>query len=70
MSRLARKTVIATGAVGAPGAGMVSRFAAEGADVVIGSHREEQVTHLVDEPGRENVVFARTDVTNERRAAV
>jgi NADP-dependent 3-hydroxy acid dehydrogenase YdfG len=49
---------------------MVSRFAAEGADVVIGSHREEQVTHLVDEPGRENVVFARTDVTNERRAAV
>lgn len=69
MSRFTDKTVIVTGAAGALGNGMVRRFAAEGANVVIGARREGQVTDLVDELGDDRVVFAKLDVTDERQWA-
>jgi 3alpha(or 20beta)-hydroxysteroid dehydrogenase len=67
MSRFTGKTVIVTGAAGALGTSMVRRFVAEGANVVIGARREEQVTHIVDEFGGDRAVFARLDVTDERQ---
>lgn len=67
MSRFTNKTAIVTGAAGALGTSMVRRFAAEGANVVIGARREEQVTHLVDELGSDRVVFAKLDVSDEQQ---
>jgi len=69
MSRLTSKTTIVTGAAGALGTSMVRRFAAEGANVVIGARREEQVTHLVEELGSDRGVFARLDVSEEQQWA-
>lgn len=66
MNRFTDKTVIVTGAAGALGSCMVRRFAAEGANVVIGARREEQVTELVNELGDSRAVFARLDVTSEQ----
>ena len=69
MSRFTNKTAIVTGAAGALGSSMVRRFAAEGANVVIGARREEQVTDLVEELGSDRVVFARLDVSDEQQWA-
>lgn len=69
MSRFTDKTVIVTGAAGALGSGIVRRFAAEGANVVIGARSEEQVTGLVEELGGDKVVFAKLDVTDEQQWA-
>ncbi len=69
MSRFTDKTVIVTGAAGALGSSMVRRFAAEGANVVIGARREEQVTDLVEELGGDKVLFAKLDVTDEQQWA-
>ncbi|MFF7886183.1 SDR family NAD(P)-dependent oxidoreductase [Streptomyces sp. NPDC020794] len=66
MPRFTDKTVIVTGAAGALGAGMVRRFAAEDARVVVGARRREQVTGLLDELGTDRAVFAQLDVTSER----
>ncbi|MFF4731921.1 SDR family oxidoreductase [Streptomyces mirabilis] len=48
------------------GVGMVRRFAAEDARVVIGARQREQVADLLDELGAERGVFARLDVTSEQ----
>ena len=69
MSRFTNKAAIVTGAAGALGTSMVRRFVAEGANVVIGARRKEQVTDLVDELGRDKVVFARLDVSDEQQWA-
>ena len=69
MSRFTDKTVIVTGAAGALGSSMVRRFAAEGANVVIGARREEEVTGLVEELGGDKVLFAKLDVTDEQQWA-
>ena len=69
MSRFTNKTAIVTGAAGALGTSMVRRFAAEGANVVIGARREEQVTYLVEELGSDRGVFAELDVSNEQQWA-
>ncbi|MCT9108127.1 SDR family NAD(P)-dependent oxidoreductase [Streptomyces mirabilis] len=66
MPRFTDKTVIVTGAAGALGAGMVRRFAAEDARVVVGARRREQVTGLLDELGTDRAVFAQLDVTSEQ----
>ncbi|MER7178874.1 SDR family NAD(P)-dependent oxidoreductase [Streptomyces hyaluromycini] len=66
MPRFTDKTVIVTGAAGALGAGMVRRFAAEDARVVVGARRREQVTALLDELGTDRAVFAQLDVTSEQ----
>lgn len=66
MSRFTNKTAIVTGAAGALGGSLVRRFVAEGANVVIGARREEQVTDLVDELGHDRVVFAKLDVSDEQ----
>ncbi|MFF3660389.1 SDR family NAD(P)-dependent oxidoreductase [Streptomyces olivochromogenes] len=49
MPRFTDKTVIITGAAGALGVGMVRRFAAEDARVVVGARQREQVADLLDE---------------------
>ncbi|MFD5757610.1 hypothetical protein ACFWIZ_20975 [Streptomyces sp. NPDC127044] len=46
MPRFTDRTVIITGAAGALGVGMVRRFAAEDARVVIGARQREQVADL------------------------
>ncbi len=69
MGRFTSKTAIVTGAAGALGSSMVRRFAAEGANIVIGARREEQVTYLVEELGSDRVVFARLDVSDEQQWA-
>jgi NAD(P)-dependent dehydrogenase (short-subunit alcohol dehydrogenase family) len=51
MSRFDGKTVMVTGAAGALGRSMVRGFAAEGARLVAGARREEQVADLVAELG-------------------
>jgi 3alpha(or 20beta)-hydroxysteroid dehydrogenase len=66
MPRFTDKTVIITGAAGALGVGMVRRFAAEDARVVIGARQREQVDDLLDELGADRAVFARLDVTSEQ----
>ncbi|MFD7002875.1 SDR family NAD(P)-dependent oxidoreductase [Streptomyces mirabilis] len=66
MPRFTDKTVIITGAAGALGVGMVRRFAAEDARVVIGARQREQVADLLDELGGDRAVFARLDVTSEQ----
>lgn len=66
MPRFTEKTVIITGAAGALGVGVVRRFAAEDAGVVIGARQREQVADLLDELGGDRAVFARLDVTTEQ----
>jgi NAD(P)-dependent dehydrogenase (short-subunit alcohol dehydrogenase family) len=66
MPRFTDKTVIITGAAGALGAGMVRRFAAEDARVIIGARQREQVADLLDELGAGRPVFAQLDVTSEQ----
>lgn len=65
MPRFTNKTVIITGAGGALGANMVRRFAAEGASVIAGARRQEQVADLIAELDGDRVAFARLDVTSE-----
>jgi 3alpha(or 20beta)-hydroxysteroid dehydrogenase len=64
MSRFDHKTVIVTGAAGALGRSMVRGFAAEGARVLVGARREEQVAGLVAELG-DRATFAALDVREE-----
>jgi 3alpha(or 20beta)-hydroxysteroid dehydrogenase len=64
LSRFDGKTVIVTGAAGALGTSMVRGFAAEGARVVAGARREEQVTDLLAELG-DRATFAALDVRDE-----
>ena len=64
MSRFSDKTVLITGAAGALGENMVRRFAAEGAVVVVGARRGEQVEDLIAEIGNDRAVFAKLDVTD------
>lgn len=66
MPRFTDKTVVITGAAGALGVGMVRRFAAEDARVVIGARHREQVADLLDELGTDRAVFAQLDVTSEQ----
>lgn len=54
LKRFENKTVLVTdvtGVTGALGSGLVRRFAAEEANVVIGARRPEQVADLVGEIG-------------------
>ncbi|MFF7603085.1 SDR family NAD(P)-dependent oxidoreductase [Streptomyces mirabilis] len=66
MPRFTDRTVIITGAAGALGVGMVRRFAAEDARVVIGARQREQVADLLDELGTDHAAFAQLDVTSEQ----
>ncbi|GAA2120292.1 SDR family NAD(P)-dependent oxidoreductase [Actinomadura napierensis] len=65
MPRFTDETVIITGAAGALGTSMARRFAAEGARVVVGARRREQVADLLAELGPD-AAFARLDVTSEQ----
>ena len=65
MSRFSDKTVLITGAAGALGENMVRRFAADGAQVVVGARRGEQVEDPIAEIGNDSAVFAELDVTDE-----
>ena len=65
MSRFSDKTVLITGAAGALGENMVRRFAADGAVVVVGARRGEQIEDLIAEIGNDSAVFAELDVTDE-----
>jgi 3alpha(or 20beta)-hydroxysteroid dehydrogenase len=67
MNRFTGKTVIVTGGAGALGRTMVRRFAAEGANVVIGARRERHAIALIEQLGSNSVVFARLDVTDEQQ---
>src|SRR5271168_1726307 len=65
MARLAGKVAVVTGGASGIGEGIVRRFVAEGARVVIGDIREDKGTELAKEFGK-NAVFERTDVTSEQ----
>ena len=69
MDRFTNRTIIVTGAAGALGAAMVRRYIAEGATVVAGARHSDRLAGLVDELGRDRVIPAELDVTDQEQWA-